>query len=232
MSILAEGLGIRPGITAVIGSGGKTRLIEQLALELKHHARVLVTTTTKIFPAKGMPLITLPDEQLIQSCFEKERCLCLGTPLAEGKLGIPMLPFERLIKLADYVLVEADGARQLPLKAHESWEPVIPQGARAILVAGLTGMYHEIRRAVHRPELFARIAGCSIMDKVTPERLAAVLEHEGLADLVLFNQGESQAARLAAEACARKLSAPSCVTSLYSIQSGTDCYFESLSEGK
>ena len=232
MSILVEGLGIRPGITAIIGSGGKTRLIGQLALELKPYGRVLVTTTTKIFPARGMPLITLSDVQLIQSCFETEHCLCLGTPLTDGKLGTPKLPFERLLKLADYVLVEADGARQLPLKAHESWEPVIPQGARVILVAGLAGFYQEIQHVAHRPELFARIAGCSIMDKATPERLAAVIEHEGLADLVLFNQGESQGARRAAKACARNLSIPSCVTSLYLIQSDADCYFESLSEGK
>lgn len=45
---LWELLGIRPGLTAVIGSGGKTSLLRVLAQELSHRGTVLVSTTTRI----------------------------------------------------------------------------------------------------------------------------------------------------------------------------------------
>lgn len=42
----------------------------------------------------------------------------MGTPCENGKLTAPRLPMEMLAALADYMLVEADGSRQMPLKAH------------------------------------------------------------------------------------------------------------------
>ena len=41
-------LGLRPGVTAVIGSGGKTSLLRRLAAELPE--TVLLCTTTHIRP--------------------------------------------------------------------------------------------------------------------------------------------------------------------------------------
>ena len=42
--------------------------------------------------------------------------LCVATLHATGKLTTPNISFKELIRLADYVLVEADGSRHLPLK--------------------------------------------------------------------------------------------------------------------
>ena len=54
--LLSERLGIRPGVTAVIGGGGKTTLLRTLGTELAADgARVLLCTTTKIFPFDGLP---------------------------------------------------------------------------------------------------------------------------------------------------------------------------------
>ena len=47
---LAELLDIRPGVTAVIGGGGKTTLLRTLGEELSRTHTVLLCTTTKIFP--------------------------------------------------------------------------------------------------------------------------------------------------------------------------------------
>ena len=52
---LSEALQIRPGVTAIIGGGGKTTLMERLAHELSGKARVIVCTTTHIYPEKTMP---------------------------------------------------------------------------------------------------------------------------------------------------------------------------------
>ena len=48
MSELYKLLGVQPGLTAVIGSGGKTSLLRQLARELP--GSVIVATSTHIYP--------------------------------------------------------------------------------------------------------------------------------------------------------------------------------------
>ena len=52
---LAAQLRIFTGVTAVIGSGGKTMLLRTLGEELAASGRVLLCTTTKIFPFPGLP---------------------------------------------------------------------------------------------------------------------------------------------------------------------------------
>ena len=52
---LWELLGIRPGLTAVIGSGGKTSLLRVLARELSRRGTVLLATTTHIMRPDWCP---------------------------------------------------------------------------------------------------------------------------------------------------------------------------------
>ena len=111
-------LGLRPGVTAVIGSGGKTSLLRRLAEELP--GTVLLCTTTHIRPFEEYPLLTAPTPEDIRKALTTRRILCLGTPCENGKLTAPSLSVETLATLSDYVLVEADGSRQLPLKAHDA----------------------------------------------------------------------------------------------------------------
>ena len=57
---LAEALGVQPGITAIIGSGGKTSLLRALSRELLAEGnRVLLTTTTHILPFKDLPCLRI-----------------------------------------------------------------------------------------------------------------------------------------------------------------------------
>ena len=178
-------LEIRKGITAIIGSGGKTSLIARLSRELP--GTVIVCTSTHIFPAEGLPLIT---EVLSAMPVEK---ICVGTPAEHGKLTAPIQPFEELAALADYVLVEADGSKGLPLKAHLDYEPVIPACAnQTIQVVGLSGMGKPIDKAAHRPERYAEICGCAVTDVAIPERMAKVLNAEALADRYVLNQADDE----------------------------------------
>ena len=109
---LYERLGVPCGVTAVIGSGGKTTLLSALSRELP--GTVILTTTTHILPFEGVPLLTAPTEDEVRAALARSRVLCLGTPAPESKLTAPSLPFSLLEQLADYVLVEADGSRRLP----------------------------------------------------------------------------------------------------------------------
>lgn len=200
-------LEIRPGVTAVIGSGGKTSLIARLCRELP--GTVIVCTSTHIYPASDLPLITEPMEKLPA---EK---LCAGTWAGEGKLTAPVQSFADLAKLAEYVLVEADGSRGLPLKAHLDREPVIPSCANQVIqVVGLSGIGCPIDRAAHRPERFAALCGCGVREIATLERTAAVLNGEHLADRYVLNQADDEEERKWGLSLAGLLKKPVILTSL------------------
>lgn len=208
---LAELLSIRPGVTAVIGGGGKTTLLRALGTELAADgARVLLCATTKLFPFDGLPNLADPTETALAEALEARRLVCAGTPVPEtGKLTAPDIPVARLAALADYVLAEADGAAGRPLKAHASHEPVIPSEAnQTILVIGASGFGRPIAEAAHRPALYARLADVPESAPASPETEAAVLLAEGLHTRVFINQVETAEARRQAAALAARLSCP------------------------
>ncbi len=208
---LAELLSIRPGVTAVIGGGGKTTLLRALGAELAADgARVLLCATTKLFPFDGLPNLAAPTETALAEALEARRLVCAGTPVpGTGKLTVPNIPMARLAALADYVLAEADGAAGRPLKAHASHEPVIPPEAnQTILVIGASGFGRPIAEAAHRPALYARLADVPKSAPASPETEAAVLLAEGLHTRVFINQVETAEARRQAAALAARLSCP------------------------
>lgn len=184
---LSHALSIAPGLCAIVGSGGKTALMLRLAHELAEKGSVIVATSTHIYPPEGIPLIT-GSEAAIAQAFTQHRILCVGSFTQNGKLTAPELPFPQLATLADYVLVEADGARRLPLKAHAAHEPVIPDGARVIAVVGATGFGKPVAQAAHRPELYAKALGIGMDENVTPEGAAHVLKGDLPCDTVVVNQ--------------------------------------------
>ena len=187
---LAEALGVRPGVTSVIGSGGKTSRLAALARELS--GTVVLTTTTHILPFEGMPLLVSPAAADVRAALAESRVICVGSrDEKNGKLVAPSLGIDALAALADNVLVEADGARRLPLKAHAPWEPVIPACSdRTIVVFGASGLGHPVSEKVHRPELFCQLAGCAPDDLATPELVARAANAEALADVALVNQAD------------------------------------------
>lgn len=195
---LASELKIEPGITAIIGSGGKSSLLRTLGLELmRAGGRVLLCTTTHMFPVAGVPwdgssrrLNAAPWRPgalhapgcTCEACAGLARgSICQAGVLdpETGKLSSPAEPLDELAQRFDYVLAEADGSKRLPLKAHAAWEPVIPTGtANVVWVVGASGFGKPVDEIVHRPELFCERCGCKPTDIATPERVAQVLNAE------------------------------------------------------
>ena len=207
-------LGVEPGITAVIGSGGKTSLLGRLAEEVP--GTVILCTTTHIRPFPAYPLLTEPTPEIVRQALANSRVLCLGTPCENNKLTAPALPLDVLAGLADYVLVEADGAKKLPLKAHAEYEPVVPACAgRTVCVVGVDGIGLPVSQVCHRPQRFAQLAGVSVGDAVAPEAVASVLCAEGLHDVVLINKVEAPADWQAARRIAALCEAPVVAGSLW-----------------
>lgn len=190
---LSEILSVRPGVTALIGSGGKTTAMYLLTQELARRGRVICCTTTHIRRPAHLPVLATAREAAIEEALDHRPCLCLGVSAENGKLTAPPLPMAQLAALADYVLVEADGSRGLPMKAHLPHEPVIPaEAGQAVLLVGASGFGRAVREAAHRPEQFCRLSGLTEGDPVTPQAVAAVLRREDLSRKIFVNQVETQ----------------------------------------
>lgn len=184
---LWELLGIRPGLTAVIGSGGKTSLLRVLAQELSHRGTVLVSTTTRIMRPDWCPFAATAAE--LCEGFAHSPIVCAGSYTPEGKLTAPDFPGWQCA--ADFVLVEADGSKRLPAKAHAAWEPVLPpERNRTVCVFGASALGQPIQDAAHRPELYASLAEVSPEAVITPAIAARVLAKEGGFDVLFINQAD------------------------------------------
>ena len=212
---LSEALDVRPGVTAIIGGGGKTTLMECLAAELAAQARVIVCTTTHIYPEQTMPCLISPTEAEVRAALARAGCVCVGSVSENGKFSVPELPFRTLCALAGYVLVEADGAKYLPLKAHAAHEPVVPPEAnQTILVVGASGFGKPMRESVHRAPIAAQALGVGEDTIVTPELWAGFLNFEALHTRVLVNQAENEQEQTTARALAAGLHCPVCMAAL------------------
>ena len=212
---ISEALQIGRGVTALIGGGGKTTLMYALAEELKARGNVVICTSTAILPPDAYAVLLNENASAVRDALAKERILCVGTVGEDRKLHAPALSFDALQAIADYVIVEADGSRHLPLKAHAPHEPVIPACAgRTVLVAGIDGIGRPIRETCHRPELYASLAGADPEAAVTPAMAARVIAAEGFGDIVFINKAEGEAELSAARALAAYLPCPAVIGSL------------------
>lgn len=209
-ALLTNLLRIRPGVTAIAGSGGKTSLLRALGRELsKTGHTVILCTTTRFRCFDGIPGGDVADLADVRTLLRREPLIWLGTPAENGKWTAPEIPMEDLCACADHVLVEADGSAGRPLKAHRDFEPVVPAEAnQTILVVGAEGFHRPIQDAAHCPELFAEKAQCGIDELVSAQNVARVLLKENLADQVLVNQADVLCAFARAQELARLMPCP------------------------
>ena len=138
-----------PALISLTGGGGKTSLMYGLgnflsALPVSGKAmRVLLATTTKI----GVPrdagielLLDTPSVDAVRAATGGRRLPLVGGRVIDDKItGVDPAYLDGLmaVGVVDYVVVEADGAKMLPFKAYESYEPVIPSStAVQVVVVG------------------------------------------------------------------------------------------------
>ena len=198
-SQLPQALALRPGVTAVIGSGGKTTTLAALACLIAtgtcanpsddKRPRIILGTTTHIRPFPHTPLYTRDNPVELGQALAEHGTVCCGTPVEDGKLAASPIAAAELARLADYVLLEADGSRGLPLKAHAKHEPVIPlEASTLVVVVGAHGFDQPIEAVVHRPALACEQLNASPSDLATAECAARLL----LAELPRLTQDRPQ----------------------------------------
>ena len=110
-------------VIAVVGAGGKTTRIKRLTDQyVRQGKRVLVTTTTHMYQEPGM-ILNGKLEDIRHQLDKQNYCIC-GMPTKETKFGpLPEEIYEQACRLADIVLVEADGSRHMPIKFPADNEP-------------------------------------------------------------------------------------------------------------
>lgn len=170
-------------IFAVVGSGGKTSLVHEMADSFRAEGKsVFVTTTTRMFAEENT--LCTDDASLIVSRLKESGYVMAGLR-ESGKIApLPPETCRAVCREADITLVEADGSRQLPFKHPNSTEPVIPDNADEILVVcGLHGIGGKVKDCCHRPELVKICLGIEDDTVMTPAHAQRLVEEGYLKSL-------------------------------------------------
>jgi probable selenium-dependent hydroxylase accessory protein YqeC len=181
----------RNELICFVGAGGKTTSLFRLARELKGcNKRVLVTTTTAIYyPDDGdcdEVIVGISQDRGTMSSVSGACIVAFGREVtADNKLsGIDKACISELHQKAlfDYILVEADGSKQRPIKAPGFHEPVIPNTTtKTVGVIGLDALGKRINdTSVHRPELLCMH---------TAKMMEAIIDEDVIVRLVVAPQG-------------------------------------------
>jgi len=175
-------------VICLTGGGGKTTTMFSLADELAAMGkRVIVTTSTHIFYPEDRKVV-LADRADTVKDFLKDReewhsghagqVLVTGQPAAEGKLkGMALQELEQLSSLTDVLLIEADGAKRLPLKIPKEGEPVLLKGTHGVIgCAGLDAIGSPWEEKCFRWELAESAFGWQTgKSLITPDQAARIL---------------------------------------------------------
>lgn len=208
---------------SLVGAGGKTTALFQLARLLAGTSPVLVTATTHLgvwqipfadhhviakraedlqsFPTQGVVLITGEIENDRTKPVDNDILYWLREK--SEKQGIPLL-------------IEADGSRQKSAKAPGEHEPPIPEFSETVIVvAGLSVIGKPLTEEhVHRPEIFSQISSLQMGQTITAKAILSTLTHPqgGLKNIpanarriVLLNQADTPELQSAGGDMAREL---------------------------
>lgn len=180
-------------VISLVGAGGKTSVMDELADELAAMGKsVIITTTTHILcPEKRRVLLSERAGEIGREVRRGE-VLVVGRrdPENGGKL-IGILPDEtgKLAELADVLLIEADGARKLPLKVPGEKEPVlIPETGLVIGCCGLDCIGERLRDCCFRSEMAGKLLGVMQDHRVSLKDAARILTSRGGAKKGLENR--------------------------------------------
>jgi len=203
--LISKALGLeKRAFVSLVGAGGKSTLFSRLTGELAHkNKRMILTTTTKMFTWQLAPfikkgrLIEGHNEEIIQGSIKKcfslknkaARLTVIGEKIEDdGEEKISGPPPDWLDKwwedkLADYFLIEADGAAGRPVKAPAPHEPVVPLSTTDLVgVIGIDALgLSLLEENVFRSDIFSRLTGLNLREKVGIEALSLLICHpEGL----------------------------------------------------
>ena len=161
-------------VISLVGGGGKSTLLAYLAERFAVRGmRTAVMTTTRTIFATDIC-------QSIEACrvvWARGEYAACGEKLESGKYCAPhQALLAQLLKEAEIIIVEADGAHMLACKAPAEHEPVIlPESDIVIGVMGLEVMGCAVGEVCHRPRHVCALLGCEEDHRLTAQDMAAIL---------------------------------------------------------
>ncbi len=176
----------------LIGGGGKTTLMFTLARQLCRKGPTVVTTTsTKILrPSPHDSPAVVVDQDMPQMIARLRKRLhdtahvtAARAPLdEENKLcGFSANELDQLhdARVADYLLIEADGAAGRSLKAHNEYEPVVSHRADLVIaVIGIDCLGKPLTdEHVHRARRLGELLGREPRTCITADDVAGIFFH-------------------------------------------------------
>jgi molybdenum cofactor cytidylyltransferase len=176
------GIGARE-LISIVGAGGKSKILFALGTELAAGGgRVILTTTTKMARDQVIePTCWSDDPTAVDSAFREDLPLFVAKDPIPGKVTGPSPEaVDRLFSQTsvDYILVEADGARSMSIKAPAAHEPMIPSRSTVVIVvAGIDAVGRCVIDVAHRPDRIGALTGLSPDSILTVADLATILLH-------------------------------------------------------
>lgn len=174
----------------VAGAGGKTSLLKRIAMEYKEKGIPAVVTTTTHMYAEDSPCFLLePSGEKVEEILKKEGVAFLGKRAGNGKMKAPDPSWmNEILSFSCPVLIEADGARRLPMKIPGEGEPVYPAETTHVLyVYGMEALGKPLQEVCFRSELASALLERRQTDPVREEDIAGLAMHSGGARKKLQN---------------------------------------------
>lgn len=190
----------RGSFVSVIGAGGKSTLLQHLAMEcLSIGYRVLTSSTTNMQPPPAHKtdefVVRQPDEDILErlrrSFENNQHVTAAGASVPSDPGGIKSrsdkikgFEPEELDAIheqgpQDILLIQADGARRRSFKTPAAHEPRVPsRTTHCILAVGLDVLGAPLdSEKVHRHEITAALAGQEVGSEVTIATILKVVQH-------------------------------------------------------
>jgi probable selenium-dependent hydroxylase accessory protein YqeC len=203
-----------PARIAIVGGGGKTTTLFQLARQLPGFTWTSTTThlgTDQLNYADKHFVVRSVDADNIEKWLEQKSTLLTGEFTEDDRVkGPDDALLARIYQAAEAkkvsLIVEADGSRSRPLKAPGMNEPAIPLWAEMVItIAGLSVLGQDFSEAtVHRVEPFKQITGMSEGQPITLESIVRLLASPlgglknsptGAVKVALLNQADTKELR-------------------------------------
>lgn len=164
-------------IISVVGSGGKTTFIYNLAKEIKNEKILISTTTKMLYPEENQVdyFFCLAEDNEIS--IKEGRTFITGEKVSKNKISGDVSLIKKYMSRFDYVLLECDGSKTKPLKGWKSTEPVIlDEATKTIGIIPLHIVGEKItEKNIHRIEIFNDVFKTKVGDEITLNVIAEII---------------------------------------------------------
>lgn len=178
----------KKSVITVTGSGGKTTMISQLADQLLAAGkRIVIMTTTQIYlPEANNAITILSGIVLVQLKLRYQGIVYAGKSIdSNNKLqGFSNEEISLIHKNPniDFLIIEGDGSKKLPIKGYAFYEPVVPDTTDILIsIIGLNALGKVVsEESVHRIDKF---------EKITGKTSGSTIEKQDIVKLILSSEG-------------------------------------------